>query len=234
MKSCYNIILVLMYLCISGCAAPQKFYKNTRYTGDIQGHLNNDLAYCHAIAQGLKPTVTPYIPPSPTTTHGSGIITDNHGNVYTGTYRQTTYPNENMALLSGMNNLSRSIQASNIYEAIKTRCLSELGWYEISKEEYLKSQNIQQQIDMQQEIKQKQIEEYNKTFFAKIESAHPDFVSLNKEKQKIIVLDIEEWIKLKPYKEAEKLMTAFKHGNADEVSSLLSQYKKHKKINTFN
>lgn len=133
------LVLTSCIIFITGCAAPQKFYKNTRYTGDIQAHLNQDLQYCHAIAQGMKPTVTPYFPPSPSTTYGSGIVTDNYGNVYSGTYQHTTYPSDNQMLMGSMGNLARSIQASNIYEAVKNRCLSELGWYEISKEEYIQS-----------------------------------------------------------------------------------------------
>lgn len=129
-------ISILILLLTSGCAAPQKYYKNTRYTENVQGHLNNDLQYCHAIASGTKPAAAPYIPPSPTTTYGSGIVTDNHGNVYTGNYQQTTYPNENQALMGSMNNFTQTIQASNIYQAVKARCLTDLGWYEISRKEY--------------------------------------------------------------------------------------------------
>lgn len=141
----YVPIVMLMFL-LAGCTAQQKYYKNTRYTGNIQGHLNRDLAYCHTIAQGMAPTTTPYIPPSPTTTHGTGIVTDNHGNVYTGVYNQTTYPNENMMLIGSMNSFARAVQSSNAYQALKNRCLYELGWYEISKEEYANSNALNSSI----------------------------------------------------------------------------------------
>lgn len=224
-----RILCIVYCLLLFGCAAQQKFYKNTRYSGDIQAYLNRDMAYCHAVASGSTPIVDPYIPQSPTTTYGQGVVTDNYGNVYTGTYQKTTYPNENMELFRSINSLSRSIQASNIYAAAKARCLSALGWYEITQEEYTNSQNIYSQND----VMRKKVEEHNKAFSEKIQNEHPDFVSLNTENRKKILNDMQVWIKKKPYDEAETMMKIFRNGNAEEVSSLFFEYKKYKKIEKF-
>lgn len=227
MKSITLVTQLFVCILLSGCVAQQKYYKNIRYSGNIQTHLNRDIQYCTAIAQGMTPAVPVYIPQSPITTYGSGHVTDNYGNVYTGTYQQTTYPDDNMELLGALNSLSQEIRAANVHATVKARCLSELGWYEISQDEYVRS-------NAQHEINKKRIEEYNKAFHAKIQNDHPDFVILSKEKRTKILDDMQKWIKTKHYGDAEVMMKVLKSGNADDVSNLLTQYKKSRRIQQFN
>ena len=227
-----KFICIIFLIPLTGCVAQQQYYKNTRYTGDIQGHMNRDLQYCDAIARGARPAVAPYIPPSPQTSYGHGTVVDNQGNVYTGTYQQTTYPNENHALVGGMDSLSRSIQASNVYIAIKNKCLSELGWYQISKEDYLISQSTQQTENNKQLEQQKN--EAARLFAEMFKRDHPDYYNLSLEKRKMVNEDIQKWVETLPYKEADPLMKIVVSGNPDEVSFLMTTYKKRNNIQMFN
>ncbi|MFI3272123.1 MAG: hypothetical protein R3Y11_08500 [Pseudomonadota bacterium] len=140
----FNILCITIVLLISfstvGCSAPQQYYKNLHYTGNVQAHFNRDEQRCEAIARQARPNVPIYLPKGPTTTQGKVFVFDNHGNSAHGTYQSTTYPNRTENLLGMLDSLTQTVNASNIYLAVKNQCLAELGWYLISKKEYMQSQ----------------------------------------------------------------------------------------------
>ena len=129
-------IIFIFSLILAGCSAQPVYYKNYFYTNNVQEYLNRDLQYCEAIARGYSPVVVPQVPQGTATTYGNGVILDNNGNFYNISYNNTFVPSTSYSINNSLNSIGKTLEASRIYTAIKSRCLAERGWYQISKEEY--------------------------------------------------------------------------------------------------
>ncbi len=140
-----TIILLVLCCVISSCGG-EFYYKNVNPQKDNQPALDIDYAHCEAIAQQAKAGVQiPSYTPTPTGYSTSGNIigfNDLGDHVMSGRYNSTTQYNYG----SGDQLLQQSIllmqlsRADKIYESTKNDCLSKLGWYKISKEEYEREQ----------------------------------------------------------------------------------------------
>ena len=128
-------VLLVLFSFISGCAGTQ--YRNVNSARNNQVQFNQDEAYCNAVAVGNIPMPVPQGGTRFTT--GSGMITDSRGNMYMATYSQTTYPD----FASSMANLGNQLEAIGARMTIFSQCLAQLGWREISKQEYEAMNNRQ-------------------------------------------------------------------------------------------
>ncbi len=135
----YFVFLIAVSFLFLGCKAQQSYYKNAKYTENVQAHLNRDMQYCDTIARGAMPQSSVYLPQGSTTSYGHSVIRDNYGNVQRGTYTATTHPNQAQELGRMLESINHNIHAENVYKATREQCLAQLGWYYISEDEYIRS-----------------------------------------------------------------------------------------------
>lgn len=230
-----KVFLVLCIMLIAGCSAPKKYYKNNNYTGNIQALLNRDMAYCQAVAENRIPT-KPFNFQGDVyaNTQGNAYMWDNNGNSAQGFYSGNTTYSNSMSNLNNMYQIADRFRAYNNQDAIKNMCLSQLGWYQISEQEYLNSTKSQSQMNRQSPTPtQAQVDAHNKAFQERINTDHPDFVSLSKERRRAILDDMRVWIAKMPYDEAKQLMEIYDKGTAEQVSLIISRYKRENNIKNF-
>lgn len=232
----FQCISLSIAILASGCALEEKYYHNMRYTENLQGHLDADMEYCHAIALGATPPVRYQSPPGPRTSYGYTTITDGYGNMYNGTYRQTTYPDIADQVGVSINNAMQSSYASNVYAAVKKRCLFELGWYEISKEEFMNAENSPPETPQKKEnipLAEDKDAPFEEPLSRQNTIDLEEFFALDREKKLKILSDMIAWTESKPYKEARLMVYALHKGTLKDFSVLFARYKKEKRIKKF-
>lgn len=143
MKANPILLVAFTALLLSGCGG-KTYYKNM----NTSRNLEQDAAYCKSVAAGsvLMPNMQQYQNNATSYAPGSGTMVDQHGNTYR--YQETYNPmaaaqsNMNMAQQNfanaavSMQNLASQLDVNNARQAIANQCMAQLGWTQISKEEY--------------------------------------------------------------------------------------------------
>ena len=143
MKANPVLLVAFTALLLSGCGG-KTYYKNM----DTSRNLEQDAAYCKSVAVGSvsMPNIQQYQNNAAPYAPGSGTMVDQHGNTYR--YQETYNPmaaaqsNMNMAQQNfanaavSMQNLASQLDVNNARQAIANQCMAQLGWTQISKEEY--------------------------------------------------------------------------------------------------
>ena len=135
------LVFVTLFI-VSGCG--RTYYRNI----NPARNFNQDASYCQAVAIGSvpMPNAPQYQNNVPMYAPGSGTMRDQYGNTYRyqENYNAMAAAQSNMAMAqqnfnnasASLNAFSAQMEAQGARNTIAHQCMAQLGWREISKEEY--------------------------------------------------------------------------------------------------
>lgn len=135
-------VLLTLYL-IAGCGG-KAYYRNS----NPSRNFNQDASYCRSVSIGSVqiPNMQQYQNNAYSYAPGSGTMRDQYGNIYRyqEDYNAMAAAQSNMAMAQqgfnnaaiGLQNMANQLEAQGARATVFNQCMSQLGWVQVSQQEY--------------------------------------------------------------------------------------------------